>query len=91
GERFFGNVEGRDIFLGTTEVVVTDGFTGNVVLKLAEGEAKVLLGWVKEALTSSPLARLGALLARGALRKVKEKVDPSQYGAMPLLGVEGAV
>lgn len=91
GERFFGNVEGRDVFLGTAEVVVTDGFTGNVVLKLAEGEAKVLLGWIKEALTSSPLARLGALLARGALRKVKEKVDPSQYGAMPLLGVEGAV
>lgn len=91
GERFFGNVEGRDVFLGTAEVVVTDGFTGNVVLKLAEGEAKVLLGWVKEALTGSPLARLGALLARGALRKLKERVDPSQYGAMPLLGVEGAV
>ncbi len=91
GERFYGNVEGRDIFLGTAEVVVTDGFTGNVVLKLAEGEAKVLLSWIKEALTSSPLARLGALLARGALRRVKERVDPAQYGAMPLLGVEGAV
>jgi len=91
GERFFGNVEGRDIFLGTTEVVVTDGFTGNVALKLAEGEAKVLFAWIKEALTSSPLARLGALLAREALRKVKDRVDPAQYGAMPLLGVEGAV
>ncbi|WP_018110495.1 phosphate acyltransferase PlsX [Thermus igniterrae] len=91
GERFFGNVEGRDVFLGTTEVVVTDGFTGNVVLKLAEGEAKVLLGWIKEALTASPLARLGALLAKGALRRVKDRLDPSQYGAMPLLGVEGAV
>lgn len=91
GERFYGNVEGRDIFLGTAEVVVTDGFTGNVVLKLAEGEAKVLLGWIKEALTSTPLARLGALLARGALRRVRERVDPAQYGAMPLLGVEGAV
>lgn len=91
GERFYGNVEGRDIFLGTAEVVVTDGFTGNVVLKLAEGEAKVLLSWIKEALTSTPLARLGALLARGALRRVRERVDPAQYGAMPLLGVEGAV
>lgn len=91
GERFFGNVEGQDVFLGTTEVVVTDGFTGNVVLKLAEGEAKVLLGWIKEALTASPLARLGALLAKGALRRVKDRLDPSQYGAMPLLGVEGAV
>ncbi|TBH20743.1 phosphate acyltransferase PlsX [Thermus thermamylovorans] len=91
GGRFYGNVEGRDVFLGTVEVVVTDGFTGNVVLKLAEGEAKVLLGWIKEALASSPLARLGALLVRGALRRVKERVDPAQYGAMPLLGVEGAV
>ncbi|MGC8967862.1 MAG: phosphate acyltransferase PlsX [Thermus sp.] len=91
GPRFYGNVEGRDIFLGTAEVVVTDGFTGNVVLKLAEGEAKVLLAWIKEALTSSPLARLGALLAGRALRRVKERVDPAQYGAMPLLGVEGAV
>nr|BAL57651.1 fatty acid/phospholipid synthesis protein PlsX [uncultured Deinococcota bacterium] len=91
GERFYGNVEGRDIFLGTAEVVVTDGFTGNVALKLAEGEAKVLFAWIKEALASSPLARLGALLARGALRRVRERVDPAQYGAMPLLGVEGAV
>ncbi|WP_243094412.1 phosphate acyltransferase PlsX [Thermus thalpophilus] len=91
GERFFGNVEGRDIFLGTAEVVVTDGFTGNVALKLAEGEAKALFTWIKEAFASSPWARLGALLARGALRRVKARVDPSQYGAMPLLGVEGAV
>lgn len=91
GERFYGNVEGRDILLGTVEVVVTDGFTGNVVLKLAEGEAKVLLAWIKEALTSSPMARLGGLLARGALRRVKDRVDPARYGAMPLLGVEGPV
>ncbi|GAA6732768.1 phosphate acyltransferase PlsX [Thermus brockianus] len=91
GPRFFGNVEGRDIFLGTAEVVVTDGFTGNVTLKLAEGEAKVLFTWIKEAFAASPWARLGALLARGALRRVKARVDPSQYGAMPLLGVEGAV
>ncbi|WP_117238042.1 phosphate acyltransferase PlsX [Thermus sediminis] len=90
-QRFWGNVEGRDIFLGTTEVVVTDGFTGNVALKLAEGEAKALFSWIKEALTSSPLARLGALLAGGALRRVKDRVDPARYGAMPLLGVEGAV
>ena len=90
-ERFYGNVEGRDIFLGTAQVVVTDGFTGNVALKLAEGEAKVLLSWIKEALTSSPLARLGALLVRNALRRVKDRVDPAQYGAMPLLGVEGTV
>ncbi len=91
GPRFYGNVEGRDILLGTVEVVVTDGFTGNVALKLAEGEAKVLMGWVKEALTSSLLARLGALLVRPALAELRRKVDPASYGAMPLLGVEGTV
>lgn len=91
GERFYGNVEGRDIFLGTVEVVVTDGFTGNVVLKLAEGEARVLLGWVRKALTSTPLARLGALLARPALGQLRDRVDPARYGAMPLLGVGGTV
>ncbi len=91
GERFFGHVEGRDIFLGTVEVVVTDGFTGNVALKLAEGEARVLLGWIREALASTFWARLGALLARPALRRVRDRVDPAQYGAMPLLGVAGTV
>jgi len=62
-----------------------------VALKLAEGEARVLLTWIKEALTSSFRARLGALLVREALARVKARVDPAQYGAMPLLGVEGAV
>ena len=90
-ERFYGNVEGRDIFLGTAEVVVTDGFTGNVVLKLAEGEAKVLFRWIKEALSESVLSRIGGLLARPALKRFYARVDPSSYGAMPLLGVEGAV
>ncbi len=91
GERFYGNVEGRDIFLGTAEVVVTDGFTGNVVLKLAEGEAQVLFAWIKEALSQTLLARIGGLLARPALKRLYARVDPSSYGAMPLLGVEGAV
>lgn len=86
---FHGNVEGKDILKGTTDVVVTDGFTGNVVLKLAEGEAKVLFTWVREALTSSWRAKLGALLVRDALRDIADKVDPSAYGASPLLGVKG--
>ncbi len=92
GIRFFGNVEGRDIFKGTVDVVVTDGFTGNVVLKTAEAEAKVLVGWIKEALTGgSWLVKLGALLVRPALRSVGAKLDPAEFGAQPLLGVKGLV
>lgn len=91
GIDFYGNVEGRDLPRGTTEVVVCDGYTGNIVLKLYEGEARVLLGWVRQALTSSWLARIGALLARPALQKLRLRMDPSEYGAMPLLGVRGAV
>lgn len=89
GISFHGNVEGRDVFAATTDIVVTDGFTGNVVLKLAEGEAKVLLGWVKEALMSTPVAKVGAMLARGALRGLAERISPSSYGASLLLGVNG--
>ncbi|WP_339095401.1 phosphate acyltransferase PlsX [Deinococcus sp. VB142] len=89
GINFYGNVEGRDIFKSTTDIVVTDGFTGNVVLKLAEGEARVLLGWVKEALNSNLKSKLGGLLARDALRGLAERMDPSTYGASILLGVRG--
>jgi phosphate acyltransferase len=92
GLNFFGNVEGRDIFKGTVDVVVTDGFTGNVVLKTAESEAKVLFGWVREALTGGNwLIKLGAMLVRSALRGVAAKLDPAEYGAQPLLGVKGLV
>lgn len=87
GIRFHGNVEGRDVLSGTTDVVVTDGFTGNVVLKLAEGEARVLFGWIREALGSTMRARLGGALARPALRSVAARLDPSTYGAQLLLGV----
>ncbi|NTY01891.1 phosphate acyltransferase PlsX [Deinococcus sp. JMULE3] len=89
GVNFHGNVEGRDIFRNTTDIVVTDGFTGNVVLKLAEGEAKVLFGWVKEALQSSLKSKLGGLMVRGALRGLAERMDPSTYGASILIGVRG--
>lgn len=89
GIHFYGNVEGRDILQGTTDIVVTDGFTGNVVLKLAEGEAKVLFGWVREALGSRLQTKIGALLVRGALRGLAERMDPSTYGASILLGVRG--
>lgn len=89
GVNFHGNVEGRDIFLGTTDIVVTDGFTGNVCLKLAEGEARVLFGWVRDALQSGLKSKLGGLLVRGALRELAERMDPSTYGASILIGVRG--
>ena len=90
GLNFYGNVEGRDLFEGLTDVVVTDGFTGNVVLKLAEGEAKALFSWIRETLrTNGPLVQLGAALVRPALRKLATRMDPSEYGAQPLLGVNG--
>lgn len=88
GISFFGNVEGRDLLKGTTDVVVADGFTGNVMLKLAEGEAKVIFGWVREALGGGGLlTKLGAALVRPALRGIAARLDPSEYGAQPLLGV----
>jgi glycerol-3-phosphate acyltransferase PlsX len=88
--QFHGNVEGRDLLKGTTDVVVTDGFTGNVMLKLAEGEAKELFSWIREALTSSGLlVKLGAALIKPALKGLAARMDPYEYGAQPLLGVQG--
>ena len=85
---FYGNVEGRDLLRGTTDVIVADGFTGNVMLKLAEGEAKVIFGWVRDALAGgSWLTKLGAALVRPALQGIRARLDPSEYGAQPLLGV----
>ena len=89
GIDFYGNVEGRDLFQGTTDVVVTDGFTGNVSLKLAEGEARALFGWIREALGGGPWLRLAAAVVRPALRRVAQRLDPSEVGAQPLLGVDG--
>jgi len=90
GVHFFGNVEGRDLLKGTTDIVVADGFTGNVMLKLAEGEAKTIFGWVREALSGGGLlTKLGAALVKPALRGVAARLDPGEYGAQPLLGVNG--
>jgi phosphate acyltransferase len=90
GINFFGNVEGRDLLKGTTDVMVTDGFTGNVMLKLAEGEAKVLFSWIRDALTNNGLlVKLGAALVRPALRTIASRMDPYEYGAQPLLGIDG--
>jgi len=86
---FVGNVEGTDIFSGTCDVAVCDGFLGNVVLKAIEGMAGAMGCWLKESLTSSWRSRLGAWLAGGALREMKRRGDYAAYGGAPLLGVNG--
>lgn len=84
-----GFVEGHDISEGTVDVVVTDGFSGNIALKTAEGTARLVAAFVRDALTSSLLSRVGALLARGGLRKLKERMDPSNVNGGVLLGING--
>ncbi len=89
GFEFIGNVEGRDIPKGTVDVIVCDGFVGNVVLKLAEGFANLFLGGLKEALMSSPQSKLGAMLLAPALRRMRNRFDHSGFGGAALLGVKG--
>jgi len=86
---FIGHVEGRDIFKGGCDVIVTDGFTGNVVLKSAEGVASFFSHKVKDELKRDWLARLGALFLLPALNRLKAEIDWEEYGAAPLLGVDG--
>jgi glycerol-3-phosphate acyltransferase PlsX len=87
---YVGNVEGRDIFNGEVDVVVTDGFTGNVVLKTVEGAAEVIMSMVREEVTRSGLlAKLGATLMTTALRRLKRRTDYAEHGGAPLLGVDG--
>jgi len=86
---FIGNVEGRDILEGRTDVIVTDGFTGNVVLKTLEGSMYYLLDKMKTAFTASVAKKLAAAVLKGSLRELKRELNPDQYGAAPLLGVKG--
>ncbi|MFC2952381.1 phosphate acyltransferase PlsX [Marinicaulis aureus] len=88
---FKGFVEGNDISKGTVDVVVTDGFTGNVALKTAEGAARLLGGWMKETLTGTLNAKLGALMMAPGLRKLKDRIDPSSNNGGVFLGVNGVV
>jgi glycerol-3-phosphate acyltransferase PlsX len=87
---FIGNVEGRDIFNGEADVIVCDGFIGNVSLKAVESAAEAILHFLKEEISRSARARLGYLLARPAFRSFRRKVDYAEYGGVPLLGVRGA-
>jgi glycerol-3-phosphate acyltransferase PlsX len=86
---FYGNVEGRDIGAGTVDVVVCDGFVGNVVLKVSEGLAKMIGGELRRSLTSNWRAKLGALILKPALLKFKKRLDYSEFGGAALLGVNG--
>ncbi|HAJ56819.1 MAG TPA: phosphate--acyl-ACP acyltransferase, partial [Candidatus Omnitrophica bacterium] len=88
---FIGNVEGKDIFSGQCDVVVCDGFVGNVTLKVAESIAETMAFFLKKELSSSLLGRLAYLLARGCFQNFKKKIDYSEYGGAPLLGVDGVV
>ncbi|MEO8812522.1 MAG: phosphate acyltransferase PlsX [Caulobacteraceae bacterium] len=88
---YLGFVEGDDIAKGAADVIVTDGFTGNVALKTAEGLARFFRGEMRAALTADPLARLGALLASGSLRKMAARLDPGSINGGPFLGLNGIV
>ena len=90
GLNFIGNVEGRDIPIGRADVVVCDGFVGNVVLKLSEGLAETLIGLLRIQMTSTTLSKLAAAILRPGLRKVFKRLDYSEYGGVPLLGVNGS-
>ena len=92
GLNFIGNVEGKEVIGGMVDVAVTDGFTGNVMLKSSEAVAKMLVDKIKEAIKGGgPLVMLGGLLVKPALGKIKKMLDPSEEGAAPLLGVNGLV
>jgi phosphate acyltransferase len=87
---FIGNVEGRDIFNGKTDVIVCDGFIGNVSLKAVESAAEAILHFMREEISKSFLAKVGYVLARPAFRNFRKKVDYAEYGGVPLLGVRAA-
>ena len=89
GINFYGNVEGRDIFRGTVDVVVCDGFVGNIVLKASEGLAQALFKMMKEEITKSWAAKFGTALAGPALKGFQRRLDYAEYGGFPLLGVNG--
>ncbi len=88
---FYGHIEGDDIGKGTTDVVVTDGFTGNVALKTAEGTAKMYTSFLKKALTSSLIAKSGALLVRPSFSIIRNKLDPRTHNGAMILGLNGIV
>jgi glycerol-3-phosphate acyltransferase PlsX len=88
---FVGNIEAKELFAGAVDVAVTDGFTGNILLKTSESVAKLLLETLKEQLMGSLRTKIGALLAKPAFNHVRKLLDPRETGAAPLLGIDGLV
>lgn len=86
---FRGNVEGHDLFEHPVEVVLCDGFVGNVVLKVCEATASAVFNWLKRELTAKPIRKLGAILAKDAFRAIRNKTNYEMYGGSPLVGVNG--
>jgi glycerol-3-phosphate acyltransferase PlsX len=91
GLNFLGHIEGHDVFSGQVDVVVADGFVGNIVLKTAESLGKCVIDVLKSELTANPLRQLGATLSSGALKNIKRRMDPEAYGGAPVLGLNGNV
>ncbi|MBT3389230.1 MAG: phosphate acyltransferase PlsX [Chloroflexi bacterium] len=88
---FFGNIEGKELFGGDVDVAITDGFTGNVLIKASEAVAKLLVDVLKEGMLSSTRTKIGAVLAKPAFTALKGMLDPDEIGAAPLLGLNGLV
>jgi len=86
---FRGNVEGHDIFLGETDVIVCDGFVGNVVLKTSESVAHAIGSWLKKEFKANLFRLIGALILKGAIKSLKNRMNPDVVGGAPLLGANG--
>jgi glycerol-3-phosphate acyltransferase PlsX len=86
---FVGNIDGHDLFSNHADVIVTDAFVGNAVLKACESTARLVSSWLKDEIKRNPLRMLGALLANGAFQALKRKADPDEYGGAVLLGING--
>jgi phosphate acyltransferase len=91
GLNFIGNIEGKELFGGKVDVAITDGFTGNVILKSSEAAAKLLIDILREELMQSNRTKIGALLAKPAFNKIRKMLDPAEVGAAPLLGIDGLI
>jgi glycerol-3-phosphate acyltransferase PlsX len=91
GLNFVGNLEPKEVYQGLADVVVTDGFTGNVFLKTSEAVASMLVELLRDEIRSSPVSTLGGLLARPAFGRLRRLLDPAEYGAVPLLGIDGLI
>lgn len=88
---FIGNTEGRDVFMGEADLIVTDGFTGNITLKVSEGVVEVMLSMLKREIMSNILAKIGFFFLKSSLKRIRKKMDYSEYGGALLLGVNGIV